>query len=118
MGEGCGCPECGVVAVGHGRRVHTIADAPCFGVAVRLLWRKRIWRCIEPACPTTTFSEVHDLVAPRARLTARAVAWATDAFAHDDTNWRCAALNSLTSSGWTSIREAGLDALAPRVAPE
>jgi len=39
-----GCPECGVVAVGHGRRVHTVVDAPCFGVAVRQRWRKRIWR--------------------------------------------------------------------------
>jgi hypothetical protein len=28
------CPACGVVAVGHGRRVHSVADAPCFGVPV------------------------------------------------------------------------------------
>jgi transposase len=54
------CPACGVVAVGHGRRVHSVADAPCFGVPVRLRWLKRVWRCAEPACPTGTFSERHE----------------------------------------------------------
>ena len=48
-------------------------------------WRKRIWRCLEPACPVVTFSEQHDLIAPRAKLTSRAIGWATDALAHDDT---------------------------------
>ena len=80
-----GCPDCGVVAVGHGRRVHTLADAPCFGVPVLLHWRKRLWRCPEPLCPRGTFSEVHDLAAARAKLTNRAIAWATDALTFDDT---------------------------------
>ena len=79
-----GCPSCGVVAVGHGRRVHTAADAPAFGAVTVVRWRKRIWRCAEPACPVVTFSEAHDLIAPRARLTSRAVAWATDALTLDD----------------------------------
>jgi transposase len=26
-----GCPWCGVLAVGHGRRVRQLHDAPCFG---------------------------------------------------------------------------------------
>ena len=80
-----GCPSCGVVAVGHGRRVHEAADAPCFGAVTVIRWRKRIWRCTEPACPVVTFSEQHDLMAPRAKLTSRAIRWATDALAHDDT---------------------------------
>jgi transposase len=80
-----GCPSCGVVATGHGRRVHEAADAPCFGAVTVVRWRKRIWRCLEPACPVVTFSEQHELIAPRAKLTSRAVAWATDALAHDDT---------------------------------
>jgi transposase len=80
-----GCPSCGVVAVGHGRRRRRVADAPCFGVSVRLDWSMRVWRCAEPACPTVTFTEQHPLVAPRARLTTRAILWATDALAHDDT---------------------------------
>ncbi len=80
-----GCPSCGVVAVEHGRRVHEAADAPCFGVATRVRWRKRIWRCAEVSCPRGTFSEKHPFLAARAKLTSRAVAWATDALAEDDT---------------------------------
>lgn len=80
-----GCPTCGVVAVGHGRRDHFAAEAPCFGQVTVIRWRKRIWRCPEPACEVVTFSEEHELIAPRAKLTSRAVGWATDALAHDDT---------------------------------
>jgi transposase len=80
-----GCPGCGVIAVGHGRRRHRVADAPCFAVSTIVVWRKRVWRCREPACPVVTFSEQHPLIAPRAKLTARAVGWATDALVHDDT---------------------------------
>src|SRR3954471_24670365 len=80
-----GCPSCGVLAVGHGRRTHMLHDAPCFGRTTVLLWRKRVWRCREPLCATDTFSKVHDLAPPRALLTVRAVRWATDALAHDDT---------------------------------
>ncbi|WP_175637446.1 transposase [Sinomonas mesophila] len=81
-----GCPECGCVAVGHGRRVHTVADTPCFGTPVRVQWAKRIWRCQEPTCPRTTFSEAHAFASPRAKLSARAVSWATDALERDDTS--------------------------------
>ncbi|MBA2699958.1 MAG: transposase, partial [Nocardioidaceae bacterium] len=80
-----GCPTCGVVAVGHGRRVHRVHDAPCFAVPSVVVWRKRVWRCAEPSCPMQTFSETHPLVAPRAKLTARAVGWAVDALTSDDT---------------------------------
>ena len=80
-----GCPACGVVAVGHGRRVHRLADAPAFGTPVVVAWRKRIWRCPDPGCPVVTFSEVNDLAAPRAKLTSRAIDWATDALVMDDT---------------------------------
>src|SRR4249919_3396077 len=60
-----GCPRCGAVAVGHGRREHRAHDAPCFGVPTVLQWRKRVWRCAEAACPVSTFSETHDLVPAR-----------------------------------------------------
>lgn len=53
-----GCPACGVVAVGHGRREHRVHDAPCFAVPTVVRWRKRVWRCAEPACPVGTFSEI------------------------------------------------------------
>ena len=74
-----GCPACGVVAVGHGRRRRVVADAPCFGMPVRLVWLARLWRCREAACPVRVFTEQHDLVPPRAKLTSRAARWATDA---------------------------------------
>jgi transposase len=81
-----GCPSCGVVAAGYGRRVHPLHDAPCFDRVTLVRWRKRIWRCREPMCATTTFRGAHDLTWPRAVLTTRAVEWAADALTHDDTN--------------------------------
>ena len=80
-----GCPACGVLAVGHGRRVRILHDAPCFGRVTILRWLARVWRCREPLCPTTTFTESHGLAPPRVVLTSRAVAWATNALSHDDT---------------------------------
>ena len=72
-----GCPACAVVATGHGRDVVTLVDAPCFGRPVRIRWRKRRWRCLEPSCSRTVFVEKDDRVAaPRAKLTTRACWWA------------------------------------------
>lgn len=51
-----GCPRCGVVAVAHGRREHLVRDIPSAGRPVLLVWRKRLWRCAEPACPQRTRS--------------------------------------------------------------
>src|SRR4051812_40454347 len=70
-----GCPSCGVVAVGHGRRFHVAADAPCLGAVTVVRWRKRVWRCAESTRPGGTLSERHELIAPRARMTSRAVRW-------------------------------------------
>ncbi len=80
-----GCPSCGVLAVGDGRRVRQLNDAPCLGRVTVVRWLVRIWRCREPACPTTTFSEAHDQAPPRMALTTRAVRWAVDALSYDDT---------------------------------
>jgi transposase len=80
-----GCPDCGVVAIGHGRRVQVLHDAPSFGRPVRVRWFKRIWRCPEPACPRQTWTEQHRFAAARAKLTARAIRWAVDCLRHDDT---------------------------------
>jgi len=99
--EQAGCRRCGVVATGHGRRRVEAADAPCFGLPVRLVWFKRIWRCAEPDCPVQTWSEAHELIAPRAILTRRAIAWATDALAHDDTT--VSALARHLRVGWHTL---------------
>jgi transposase len=80
-----GCRRCGVLAVPHGRREHLLHDAPFGHRQVRVAWRKRVWRCREPACATTTFTETHPLAQPRALLTRRAVVWAADALSDDDT---------------------------------
>ena len=72
-----GCPLCGVIAASHGRRTVALVDAPCFGRPVRVVWRKRTWRCREPACPGRSFTEQDDRVCrPRALLTVRACWWA------------------------------------------
>jgi transposase len=96
-----GCPSCGVLAVGHGRRRVRAADAPCFGLPVLLIWLKRIWGCAEPDCPAQTWSEVHDLVGPRAVFTSRAIGWATDALAHHDTT--VSALARHLRVGWHTL---------------
>jgi transposase len=44
-----GCVGCGVRATSHGRRTVRVRDLPIGGRPVVLLWRKRIWRCHEPA---------------------------------------------------------------------
>ena len=56
-----GCPSCGVRAVGHGRSVVQVRDLPMGGRPVRLVWRKRRWRCRDPDCPTKTFTETSEL---------------------------------------------------------
>ncbi|NNG78481.1 ISL3 family transposase [Brevibacterium luteolum] len=71
-----GCPACGVIATGRGRRPRVLHDVP--GVTpVRVLWRQRVWRCVDPDCTKNTFVEqLPDLVAPRGSITRRAIAWA------------------------------------------
>ncbi len=72
-----GCPDCGVVAPSRGRRRRLLHDVPHGEARVRLVWRQRVWRCPEAACPRGTFVEqIPEVVAPRASITARAVAWA------------------------------------------
>ena len=72
-----GCPTCGVIAGSHGRRDVTLVDAPCFDRPVRLVWRKRTWKCEEPACDRKVVTEQDEQIArPRALLTTRACWWA------------------------------------------
>lgn len=65
-----GCPSCGVRAVGHGRSEVHVRDLAIRGKPVRLVWRKRRWRCGDPDCATKTFTETSELV--EASLTKRA----------------------------------------------
>jgi transposase len=67
-----GCAGCGVRAEAHGRRTVRVRDLPAGGRPVVLCWRKRIWRCTEPACGVRTWTEQVAVIRPRAVLTERA----------------------------------------------
>jgi transposase len=56
----------------HGRRTVWVRDLPIGGRPVVLAWRKRIWRCREPACGVRTWTERMAAIRPRAVLTERA----------------------------------------------
>ncbi|MBC9956184.1 ISL3 family transposase [Yimella sp. cx-51] len=98
-----GCPTCAVVAVGHGRDEVWLVDAPAFGRPVRIRWRKRRWRCLEPSCPRVVFVEQDDRVAaPRCTLTTRACWWAIEQLRREH-----ASINGIRrqlGTGWESIR--------------
>jgi transposase len=49
-----------------------VRDLPIGGRPVVLAWRKRVWRCVEPACAARTWTERVVGVRPRAVLTERA----------------------------------------------
>ena len=67
-----GCARCGVRAEAHDRMRVEIRDLACFGRPARLVWRKRRWRCVEPACEAKTWTERSEHVDAQAVLTRRA----------------------------------------------
>ncbi len=99
-----GCPGCGVIADGHGRRVRRLHDIPAFGAPVELVWRQRRYRCAEPACPVGGFSEDHDLAPPRAKLTVRAAWWAISCIQRDTAS--VAAVARRLGVDWHTLWEA------------
>jgi transposase len=66
------CPGCGVRAAGNGRRRVVVRDLPIAGVPTVLVWAKRTWRCREPWCERSSWSETSPHIARRASLTERA----------------------------------------------
>ncbi len=52
-----GCPDCGVVMPGRGRRARVLHDVPHGAARVTLEWRQRVWRCPDPGCPRGTFAD-------------------------------------------------------------
>ena len=57
-----GCPDCGGRAIGHGRSIVQVRDLPVVGSPVRLVWRKRRWRCPDPDCLRRTFTETSEQI--------------------------------------------------------
>jgi transposase len=108
-----GCGGCGVRATPHGRRTVRVRDLPIGGRPVVLWWRKRLWRCREPACGVRTWTERAAAIRPRAVLTERARAEAcrrvgTDAHA-------VAAVARDLGVGWATIMRAVADHGIPLV---
>jgi transposase len=109
-----GCPVCGVIASSHGRRLVRLVDVPGFGRPVELAWRKRTWRCADPACAGRVFTEQHDdLARPRALLTVRACWWAIGQLRREHASMQGLArqLGTTWRTVWTSIKPL-LEALA------
>jgi transposase len=99
-----GCQGCGVRAELHGRRTVRVRDLPIGGRPVVLAWRKRVWRCREPACGVGTWTEQAAALRSRAVLTERARAEAcrrvgTDAHA-------VAAVARDLGVGWATVMRA------------
>ncbi len=105
--EPMGCPACGVVAHGHGRREVRLVDAPAFGKPTTLVWRKRRWMCPVPECPVGVFSEQDETIArPRGLLTVRACRWAIAELRgeHASVQGLARRLGTTWRTVWTSIR--------------
>jgi transposase len=99
-----GCPGCGVAAEPHGRRTVRVRDLPIGGRPVVLCWRKRIWRCGEPACGVRTWTERVATIRPRAVLTERARAEAARRVGKDAHS--VAAVARDLGVGWATVMRA------------
>jgi transposase len=106
-----GCVGCGAPAKPHGRRTVRVRDLPIGDRPVVLAWRKRIWRCREPACGVRT--ERAAAIGPRAVLTERARAEACRRVGKDA--HAVAAVARDLGVGWATIMRAVADHGIPLV---
>jgi transposase len=108
-----GCVGCGVRAELHGRRSVRVRDLPVGGRPVVLCWRKRLWRCGEPACRIRTWTERAAAIGPRAVLTQRARAEACRRVGKDA--HAVATVARDLGVGWATIMRAVADHRTPLV---
>jgi transposase len=108
-----GCVGCGVRAELHGRRTVRVRDLPVGGRPVVLCWRKRLWRCGEPACKVRTWTERAAAIGPRAVLTQRARAEACRRVGKDA--HAVAAVARDLGVGWATVMRAVGDHGSPLV---
>jgi transposase len=102
-----GCVACGTQARLHARRTVRVRDLPIGGRPVVLCWRKRIWRCVEPACAVKTWTEQQAAIRPRAVLTCRARAEACRRVGKDA--HAVAAVARDLGVGWATVMRAVAD---------
>ena len=108
-----GCRGCGMRAELHGRRTVRVRDLPIGGRPAVLVWRKRIWRCCEPACEVRTWTERVAAIRPRAALTERARAEACRRVGKDA--HAVAAVARDLGVGWATVMRAVDDHGTPLV---
>jgi len=108
-----GCAACGSQARVHARRTVRVRDLPIGGRPVVLAWRKRIWRCVEPACAVRTWTEQTVAIRPRAVLTERARAEACRRVGKDA--HAVAAVARDLGVGWATVMRAVTDHGQPLV---
>ncbi len=108
-----GCQGCGMRAELHGRRTVRVRDLPIGGRPAVLWWRKRLWRCREPACGVRTWTEQAAAIRPRAVLTERARAEACRRVGKDA--HAVAAVARDLGVGWATIMRAVADHGTPLV---
>jgi transposase len=108
-----GCQSCGARAELHGRRTVRVRDLPIGGRPVVLCWRKRLWRCREPACAVRTWTEQTVAIRPRAVLTERARAEACRRVGKDA--HAVAAVARDLGVGWATVMRAVADHGQPLV---
>jgi transposase len=72
------CPTCHRRAQVKDRPVAHYVDLPVYGAPMSLAWKKHRMRCVDPACPTTSWVlGDHRIAAKNCLLTTRAAKWAT-----------------------------------------
>jgi transposase len=101
------CRGCGVAAVLHDRRPVRVRDLPVGGRPVTLIWVKRVWRCREPACAVSTWTECDPAIGPRSSLTERARAEACRRVGEDGHDVAAVAVDY--GVGWATVMRAVRD---------
>jgi transposase len=101
------CRACGVRAHSKGRPDVVVRDVDAFGRRARLRWRKRRWRCPQPACPVGSWTQQHPAVGARMVLTERARAAACRRVGRDGHS--VAAVARDLGVGWHTIMRAVVD---------
>lgn len=107
------CLGCGAAAKPHGRRRTTIRDLPSAGRPVTLVWLKRLWRCLEPACEVRTWSETSEHIRPRNSLTERACREACRLVGEDQQD--VASVAVMLGVGWGTVMRAVVEYGTPLV---